>query len=193
MDRFVKKWRDAPRIELACGDFGLRPWGICFPQSNGHHDGRATASIFPPMAWIFPPKNDSIFSNMSVQYLHAPSPECAIVCSKFINSPHTIPPVSPICRAWVRSPHPLAQRADMIPNPEAKLRHELLTDINNRDKCGFSRRRRRICGRFRLSSPPACDSTLAHYRFPDHEGDNRNRPRIDTWRSVSTSTACTVF
>ena len=25
-----------------------------FPQSNGHHDGRATASIFPPMAWIFP-------------------------------------------------------------------------------------------------------------------------------------------
>ena len=48
------KRRDAPRIELACGDFGLRPWGICFPQSNGHHDGRATASIFPPMAWIFP-------------------------------------------------------------------------------------------------------------------------------------------
>ena len=31
------KRRDAPRIELACGDFGLRPWGICFPQSNGHH------------------------------------------------------------------------------------------------------------------------------------------------------------
>ena len=29
------KRRDAPRIELACGDFGLRPWGICFPQSNG--------------------------------------------------------------------------------------------------------------------------------------------------------------
>ena len=108
-----------------------------FPQSNGHHDGRAMASICPPMAWIFPPKNDSIFSNMSVQYLHAPSPECAIVCSKFINSPHTIPPVSPICRAWVRSPHPLAQRADMIPNSGAKLRHELLTDINNRDKCGF--------------------------------------------------------
>ena len=31
--RFVKKRRDAPRIELACGDFGLRPRGICFPQS----------------------------------------------------------------------------------------------------------------------------------------------------------------
>jgi hypothetical protein len=33
VDRFVKKRRDAPRIELACGDFGLRPRGICFPQS----------------------------------------------------------------------------------------------------------------------------------------------------------------
>ena len=31
--RFVKKRRDAPRIELACGDFRLRPRGICFPQS----------------------------------------------------------------------------------------------------------------------------------------------------------------
>ena len=27
------KRRDAPRIELAYGDFGLRPRGICFPQS----------------------------------------------------------------------------------------------------------------------------------------------------------------
>ena len=29
--RTPTKWRDAPRIELAYGDLGLRPWGICFP------------------------------------------------------------------------------------------------------------------------------------------------------------------
>ena len=31
--RAPAKRRDAPRIELAYGDFGLRTWGICFPQS----------------------------------------------------------------------------------------------------------------------------------------------------------------
>ena len=31
--RAPAKRRDAPRIELAYGDFGLRPLGICFPQS----------------------------------------------------------------------------------------------------------------------------------------------------------------
>ena len=31
--RFVKKRRDAPRIKLACGDFGLRSRGRCFPKS----------------------------------------------------------------------------------------------------------------------------------------------------------------
>ena len=32
--RAPAKRRDAPRIELAYGDFGLRPRGICFPQSE---------------------------------------------------------------------------------------------------------------------------------------------------------------
>ena len=32
--RAPAKRRDAPRIELAYGDFGLRPRGICFPQSG---------------------------------------------------------------------------------------------------------------------------------------------------------------
>ena len=36
VDRFVKKRRDAPRIELACGDFGLRPWGIRFPSQSSY-------------------------------------------------------------------------------------------------------------------------------------------------------------
>ena len=44
--------------------------------------------------------------------------------------------------------------------------------------CRFSRRVRRICGRFRLSSPPAfVTHRFALHWLPGCAGDNRNRPR----------------
>ncbi len=89
----------APCLRLVCGFSRAisAPMTSTFPTTADIFP--TTASIFLPMAWIFPPKNDTIFSNTCMQCLHASAPVTAVVCSKFIKTPHNIPFCSPFCRA----------------------------------------------------------------------------------------------